>query len=162
MRKAYQSFNVNPKKRPPSAEALINRIKSGKPLYTINTLVDSYNISSIKESLPMAAYDLSKVDFPIILRQAIEGEEITFIGQEKKKIKAGEVVYADPQDVLCLDFNYRDCDKTKITEETKDIIVFVDGCNGISDEELLEALNNTCDIIIKYNNGEVVEKKIVR
>jgi len=162
MRKAYKSFGVNPKKKSPSSEALINRLKQGKSLYSINTLVDSYNISSIKENLPMAAYDLSKVDFPIVLREAIEDEEIIFIGGEKKKIKAVEIVYVDEKDVLCLDFNYRDCDKTKITEKTKDIIIFTDGCEGISDEELQEALSNTCKLIIKFNRGKVVEKNLVR
>ena len=132
MQDSYRSFGIDPQKRVPSAEALIKRLKEGKPLYKINTLVDAYNLSSIRESLPMAAYDLSKVDFPITLRMAKDGEEITLIGGEKKKIKSNEIVYADSSDILCLDFNYRDCDKTKITDKTKDIIVFVDGCNSIN------------------------------
>lgn len=160
MQMAYKSFGVDPSKRLPSAEALIKRVEQGKGVYNVNTIVDSYNLSSIKESLPMAAYDLHKVDFPINLRFADEGEEITLIGGQNKSISKGEVVYADMSRVLCLDFNYRDCDYTKITPKTKDIIVFVDGCRGIEDKEQFEALENTCKLIIEHCGGEVIEKRI--
>ncbi|UCD21089.1 MAG: lysine--tRNA ligase [archaeon] len=160
MQKAFRAFGVDPTKRAPSAEALIKRVESGKDIYNINTLVDAYNLSSVKENLPMAAYDLEKVDFPITLKEA-KGEEITFIGGEKKKTQPGEIVYADEFEILCLDFNYRDCNKTKITEKTKEVIIFVDGCEGISNKEILSALNNTCDLIIKFNGGKVMEKKVV-
>ena len=162
MKEAFRSFGVNPKKRQPSCVALIERIKSGKELYTVNSLVDSYNISSIRECLPMAAYDLTRVDFPITLRKAKKDESITFIGGDKKKTKEGEIVYSDKNDVLCLDFNYRDCDKTKISEKTKSVIVFVDGCDGISDRDMLKALDNSCELIIKYNGGKVTKKELVK
>jgi len=162
MKEAFRSFGVNPKKRQPSCVALIERTKSRKGLYTVNSLVDSYNVSSIRECLPMAAYDLEKVDFPINLRKAKKDEKITFIGGEEKKTKDGEIVYSDENDILCLDFNYRDCDKTKINNKTKDVIVFVDGCNGISDKELLKALDKTCELITKYNGGKIVKKELVK
>ncbi len=162
MRKAYKSFGVDPSRRTPSAEALIERIEEGKSIYSINTLVDAYNISSVKENLPMAAYDLNKISWPIVLREAEEGETITFIGGEVKKIKKGEMVYADKDKVVCLDFNYRDCDETKITDKTKEAIIFVDGCEGVSDKELLDALDRTCDLIIKFNGGKVIEKNLIR
>lgn len=162
MKEAFRSFGVNPKKRQPSCVALIERIKSGKGLYTVNSLVDSYNVGSIRECLPMAAYDLTKVDFPITLRKAKKDESITFIGGDKKKTKEGEIVYSDKNDVLCLDFNYRDCDKTKISEKTKSVIVFVDGCDGISDRDMLKALDNSCELIIKYNGGKVTKKELVK
>lgn len=162
MRKAYASFGVDSKKRAPSAEALINRIREGKPLYNINTLVDVYNLVSIKHSLPMAAYDLSHADFPITLRPAKEGEEITLIGGDKKKVKPGEIVYSDASKLVCLDFNYRDCDSTKITENTQDIIVFVDGCPGISDEEMSDALSDMIGMIIRFNGGKVTETALVK
>ncbi|MEA3329165.1 MAG: lysine--tRNA ligase, partial [Nanoarchaeota archaeon] len=162
MRNAFKSFGINPKKRQPSSEALINRLKEGKKIYSINTLVDSYNVSSVIENLPMAAYDLEKVDFPIILREAEEGEKITFIGGDNKNVKKGEIVYADEKDILCLDFNYRDCNKTKIGRKTNKVIIFVDGSEGIKDEEILKALDNTCKLILKFNGGEVIEKKLVK
>ncbi len=162
MREAYKKFGVDPTKRTPSSEALIKRLKDGKDLYRVNTLVDSYNLSSIIEKSPMAAYDLRKVNFPIVLREAEDGEEITIIGGDNKKVRKGEIVYADEKDILCLDFNYRDCDKTKITEKTKNVIVFVDGTSDISDKDILKSLDNTCKLITKFNGGKVIEKKLVK
>ena len=162
MREAYKSFNVDPSRRKPSAEALIERLEQGKSIYNINTLVDSYNLSSVEENLPMAAYDFDKINWPIVLRGAEEGEEINLIGGEVKKTKEGEMVYSDKEKIVCLDFNYRDCDETKITEKTKEVIVFVDGCEGIEDKEILGALDRTCDLIIRFNSGKITEKKIVK
>lgn len=162
MRKAYKSFNVDPSRRTPSAEALIERLEQGKSIYTINTLVDVYNLSSVKENLPMAAYDLGKVVWPIVLREAKEGEIITLIGGKVKKTKKGEMVYADKEKIVCLDFNYRDCDETKITEKTRDVIVFVDGCEEIKDQDVLDSLDRTCGLIIRFNGGKVIEKMIVK
>ncbi|MBS1266789.1 MAG: Aspartate--tRNA(Asp/Asn) ligase [Candidatus Woesearchaeota archaeon] len=160
MQDAYKSFGIDPTKRLPSSVALIKRVEEGKGIYNVNTLVDAYNISSIRESLPMACYDLSKVDFPIKLRKAKEGEEITLIGGKIKSINKGEIVYSDNSRVICLDFNYRDADFTKVTSKTKNVIVFVDGCKGISNMELLKALDNSCELITQLCGGEIIEKRI--
>ena len=162
MHNAYKKFGVDPKNRPPSSTALIKRLENGKGLYDTNTLVDAYNITSIQESLPMAAYDLEKINFPITLRKAKTGETITLIGGETKKINEGEIIYVDTSRVLCLDFNYRDCDHTKITEGTKKIIGFVDGSEGIEDKEVLSALDKACHLIVFYNGGKITDKGIVK
>src|SRR5689334_18144091 len=39
-RAAYRAYGANPKRHPPSSEALAERVARGKGMYTINNLVD--------------------------------------------------------------------------------------------------------------------------
>ncbi len=63
--RCYRDFfwrvGIDPTKNRPAAEALTRRVVSGKDLPTINTLVDSYNLASIKTSVAIAAFDLNKI-----------------------------------------------------------------------------------------------------
>ena len=127
-RDIYRSFGVDPNKQRPSADALLHRIVSGKGLYKINTCVDAYNTMSAKHQLCMAVYDLDQVSTPLNLRFSQAGEKLTLIGDDQPTtVGEGELVYADREKVICLDFNYRDNVRTKVTEKTKNIVLLVDG-----------------------------------
>jgi len=156
-RRIYKKFGVDPNSRRPSAEALLRRvIDPRKGLYKVNTVVDAYNLTSIQYQLPMAAYDLDKVAFPIVLRLAQAGELHQAIGQaQPEPLSAGELVYADQNMILCRDFNYRDADTTKVTAETRNLVVFVDGCTEVGRSELMEALKMTAGRIVAFNGGEI-------
>ena len=80
---------------------------------------------------------------------------------EPTKVKAGEVVYSDNEKLLTLDLNYRDIDKTKITLETKDIILFADGGPEIDPEEVKIALKLGADYIVQFCGGKIGEIKLV-
>lgn len=155
-RTIYRSFGVDPNSRNPSAEALIRRIVRGRGLYNINNIVDVYNLSSAEVAIPMAAYNTSAISFPIELRFAHQGELHYPIGATEPTIlQEGELVYADQKNIICQDFNYRDSDLTKVTSETKDIILFVDGCGVIPHEEVQNALETTISRIIQFAGGEL-------
>lgn len=155
-RRIYKRFGVDPGSRRPSAEALLRRVLDlSKDLYRVNNVVDAYNLSSIEFMLPIAAYDLQFVSLPIELRFAIAGDVHTAIGDNQAKaLVPGELVYSDSTNILCKDFNYRDSDITKVNSTTRDIIVFVDGCEGVSRNDLLVALESTLDRITRYCGGK--------
>lgn len=158
-RSLYKSFGSDPNSNLNSAEALLRRIILGKGLYDINNIVDTYNVTSAEFRIPMAAYDLDSVNGGIELRPASENEEIIKIGETTPtKTNGGEFVYADESGVICLDYNYRDSDRTKITENTKKMIVFVDGHESISKEYIKGVLAKAAERFIKFANAKVVGK----
>jgi len=160
-RNFFRSFGVDPASRHPSPDALLRRIIQGKGLYSINTLVDAYNVACLETNLGMSAMNLDKIKLPVTLRFTNEGEQILLLGgEETKTTKAGEVVYADSQEIVTLDLNYRDCDKTKITPSTKNVLLYVDGCPGISDSEIEKALNREIELIQKFCGGTLKLKEI--
>jgi len=161
-RKIYKGFGIDPDSHMNSSEALLRRIVSGKGIYNVNTVVDTYNATSVEQEIPMAAYDLDQIKGTLTLRFAKDGEIMTKILEtEPTVIKEGELVYSDEEGITCIDLNYRDSDRTKITENTKNIIVFVDGHEGITEEEITEVLGIVAKRLENFAGGKVIEKGIV-
>jgi len=111
-----------------SIVALWNRFKADNRLYEILPVVDFYNAVSLRYLTPMAAYDADKIVGGIFLRYAQKGEPFTPLGNPKQveKTKNGEIVYADERKVICRYWNLRDCDQTRITGDTRSVILFAD------------------------------------
>ena len=72
--RAYRDFfwkvGVDPTKTRPAAEALIRRIVAGKPIPTINNVVDSYNLASIQSGVALAAFDSKVLHGDLLMREA--------------------------------------------------------------------------------------------
>ena len=151
-RELYRSFGSKPSDYRPSAEALIRRaLKTGK-LPRINNAVDLYNVVSVKHVIPMGGFDSDNVDGDIYLRRSEGGEKFLPLGaSEHKETYSGEVVYADDARILTRRWNYRDADETKITEETSNLVIFIDASPEIGAEkveaalgDLMKALQSAC------------------
>jgi len=154
-RELYRSFGTKAGDYRPSAEALIRRcIKTGK-LPHINNAVDLYNIVSVRHIIPMGGFDLDKVDGDIYLRFS-QGDE-TFIPlgpSDPETTYNGEIVYADDSRILTRRWNFRDADATKITEETSNLVMFLDASPEIRVETIQLALAELESFYKKYCGGE--------
>jgi lysyl-tRNA synthetase class 2 len=156
-RELYKQFGADPNSNLNSAEALLQRIISKKGIYNINNVVDTYNITSAELAIPMAAYDLDQIQGEISLSLAIDGDNITKIGDdEPTEIAAGELVYRDEEGVICMDYNYRDSERTKVRKETNRLIVFVDGHKYISQDEIRKAMAKIAFRLNKYAGANPV------
>jgi len=155
-RGAYSSFGAKPKKYKSSVESLYRMVLKGLDLRHINKIVDLYNYISLKRMIPAGGDDMAKVDGDIILKFAAGNEPFTALNStEIETAKEGEVVYADSKEVLCRRWNWRECDKTKMTEETKDVILVVEALPPVTSEELEEVEEDLSRLIIKYCGGEI-------
>ena len=156
--RAYRDFfwriGIDPTKDRPAAEALIRRIIAGKPLPTINTLVDAYNLASIKSCISIGAFNARKLKGDLVLRLAREGEEFVGIGMEKPVVLEGnEVVVSDSEKLIAI-YPYRDADGTKVTEETEDVLLLICGAPGIEEKILNDAARITIEYITRFCGGE--------
>ena len=154
-RQLYRSFGTKAGDYRPSAEALIRRcIKTGK-LPHINNAVDIYNLVSVRHMIPMGGFDLDKVDGDIYLRFSEGDEEFIPLGPSAPETTyRGEVVYADNSQILTRRWNFRDADATKITEETSNLVMFLDASPEISVETVELALAELENLYKKYCGGE--------
>lgn len=148
-RQIYSSFGSKPSDYRSSIESIIRSILSGRGVRHINKLVDMYNHISMKHIVPAGGEDIDMIEGNIHLKFS-NGEE-KFIplgsGKEDNPYK-GEVIYCDDGgNVLCRRWNWRESDKTKITEGTKNAIIVVEGFDStVSDasEELSELIKKFC------------------
>ena len=99
---------------------------------------------------------MAKVDGDIILKIAAGDEQFTPLNsQERETAKEGEVVYADSLEGLCRRWNWRECNKTKMTEETKDVILVIEAIHPVTRGELEEVEEDLSQLISEYCGGEI-------
>jgi len=157
--RAYRDFfwrlEVDPTKTRPAAEALIRRLLRGRPLPTINTLVDAYNLSSIKTEIAIAAFDSDRIVGDLLMRYARDGEEFLGIGMKSPiRLSGREVVISDKEKLVAV-YPYRDAENTKVTELTKNVLLLFCSVPGIPLERLLEAKSVAEDFITRFCGGTV-------
>ncbi len=126
--------------------------KSGR-IPTINTIVDSYNLVSIKTKVSMGAHDISKIHGNVKLKIADGSELYVPLGEtEPEPIQKGEYVVVDDKHVLCR-LEIKQGNHTKIDKNTKNILLYAQGNKETSDEYIEKALKDACESIIKFSGG---------
>lgn len=140
-RSAYQQFGAKPKKYPSSIENLVRRILSGYVPGHINTLVDLYNLVSIKHLLPVGGEDLDRIQGDIVLALAGDNEPaIQLLGEaEARAPKAGEVIYKDEIGAICRRWNWKEAERTKLTEDTTRAVLVLEALPPVSVAQLENA-----------------------
>ena len=151
-RDAYRAFGAKPKKHRSSIENLIRMVINGVLVPSINAAVDVYNAISLKHAVPVGGDDLDRVVGDIRLTVAT-GEErfVPLNGIETVAPKPGEIIYRDDEDVLCRRWNWRECDKSKMTEVSTNLCLVVEGLPpftvddvGLIASELAETIEAFC------------------
>jgi DNA/RNA-binding domain of Phe-tRNA-synthetase-like protein len=154
-RDMYRSFGTRPGDYRPSSEALLRRVLKRRGLPTINSAVDAYNALSVRHLIPMGGFDLDRTRGDISLRLSEGGEAFKPLGSSgPEETYEGEPVYADEARILTRRWNFRDCDETKITSETRSLAMFVDGSREIPREDVEEALRELRGLLSEYCGGD--------
>ncbi|MCB1084835.1 MAG: lysine--tRNA ligase, partial [Chlamydiia bacterium] len=153
-REAYKSFGYKPSSYRCSAEALLRRVISGKGLPDINPIVNLYNLISVKYSLPAGADDLDKIEGAIRLAEAEGGERFITLGSREEEAAAqGEIIYRDDVEVLCKAWNWRESDKSKITNESQNISLVIEGLEHTTAGQITKALKELATLIHRFCGG---------
>lgn len=156
--RAYRDFfwgiGIDPTKIRPAAEALIRRVLGGRTIPRINTLVDAYNLASIKTEIALAAFDADRLEGNLLMRFAEKEEDFLGIGMEKPMLlQGGEIVVSDDEKLVAI-YPYRDAEGTKITEKTKNVTLLVCGVPGIREERLQKAAQVALEYVTRFCGGE--------
>ncbi|HFI0399994.1 TPA: B3/4 domain-containing protein [Streptococcus suis] len=159
-RQAYQKFKTKKGARS-SIEALLKRSTSDRPVTTISPLVDIYNAASLRFGLPCGAEDLDTFVGNLQLTITEGGDEFYLIGDENNNpTLPGEVCYKDDKGAVCRCFNWRDGERTMITDETKNAFLVMELVNS----DRVEDLENALDFISQHAEkflGVVPEKYLL-
>ncbi|MCC6790109.1 MAG: hypothetical protein IT336_00400 [Thermomicrobiales bacterium] len=152
-RAAYQAFGVKPSKYKSSIENLLRSAASGR-LRSINPLVDLYNVVSLAHRLPCGGEDLASVSGPIRLTRAAGGESfIPLGGNEPEPPPPGVVIYRDDLGVICSCWNWREADRTKLTEHTTDAFLCIEALPPAAAEELRAACDQLAALVTEHLGG---------
>jgi DNA/RNA-binding domain of Phe-tRNA-synthetase-like protein len=161
-REAYRKFGAKPKDYPSSIENLVRRVLKGHQLPHINLIVDIYNSISLQHIVPVGGEDLDKIEGDIELTFAGENEPpVRLLGEpEARAPKPGEVIYKDRISAICRRWNWKEADRTKFTEETKNGILIIEGLPPV-DRNLIQKVIEELASLVQAHCGGTVRIEIV-
>lgn len=152
-REAYKRFK-SPRENRSSIEALIRRVYNGKQVGTINPLVDIYNYISLKYMLPCGGEDLDVVRGDIRLARAAGNEQFVPLGSTENEPPAeGEVIYSDEAGAICRCWNWREADRTKLTEDTRNAFLCIESVDASRRESFEAAVKELAELVNRYLGG---------
>lgn len=159
-KEAYRQFGSNPNKFTPSIVFLAKQAKAGKTIRSISPAVDAFNLISLKYLVPSGGDDMDSVQGDVTLGRA-GGEETfapIFSPEAVEYPDAGEVIYVNRKTgrVLCRRWNWRNGDFSKLTPETRNLAINVDGMlPAISRSEIEEAAEELKQLLLQFCGGAV-------
>jgi DNA/RNA-binding domain of Phe-tRNA-synthetase-like protein len=159
-KEAYRQFGSNPNKFTPSIVFLAKQVKSGKLVRSISPAVDAFNIISIKNMIPCGGDDMDTVEGDVTLGCAVSDETFApiFKPEDVEHPDSGEVIYVNRRTkrVLCRRWNWRNADFSKITPETKNLAINVDGMMpAISRQEIEDAAEELQQLLLRNCGGTI-------
>jgi DNA/RNA-binding domain of Phe-tRNA-synthetase-like protein len=92
--------------------------------------------------VPAGGEDLDAIDGDVALTLAAENETpVRLLGEpEARPPHAGEVIYRDREGAICRRWNWKEADRTKLTERTRNAILVVEGLPPVTREDVAEAV----------------------
>jgi DNA/RNA-binding domain of Phe-tRNA-synthetase-like protein len=152
-REAFQKFKTKKGARA-SIEALLKRVYNGNHIGTINPLVDIYNSISLSYGLPCGGEDIDNFRGDIKLTKAIGNEDFTPLGSDESAPPyEGEIVYKDDAGAICRCWNWREAQRTMLTENTKNAFLCVELVDEMRAAEFNNALKALEDLVPKHLGG---------
>ena len=155
-REAFRSLGIKPSEYRPSIEAMARRVINGNELPSINALVDIGNIISLRRLLPVGGHSLNGVKQEIALRAAT-GEEvfIPFGSDQAEHPEKGEFIFTEGSTVLTRRWVWRQSNHTLTELSTTHIEFNLDGLPPVGMKEILEAGEETSDLIRQFCGGDL-------
>lgn len=139
-REKFLSFGVKPRVAKSSFEALLKRCATGMP--RVDLLTDAYNGISVINVVPIGGEDLAHYSGPARLVVA-DGTE-SFDTRENGEVvnvspEVGEIVWRNDAGVTCRRWNWRQCVRTHLNENTSTALFIFDGVGEGAHERVTAA-----------------------
>jgi len=154
-RQLHEAVGAPNRKNLSAPENLYKLLTKTGDIPHINLLVDIYNTISVKYKLALGAHDWDKIEGNVNLRFTTGTEKFIPLGEtEQKPIHAGEYSYIDDSNEIICYLDVRQIEKTKVTLDTKNIFLVVQG-NAITPFPYLEdAVSELVSLIKRYCGGK--------
>ena len=127
------------KKNPPTAVALIQNIKRRGSIPHINSIVDIYNVESLRSFLAIGGHDYDKIDEEICFTVSKKEDVFYPILAPEKYVAETDYGYKDKKGIMAW-IDVRDGENYKFDENTKNAIFIIQGNANTSVAMRLEAL----------------------
>nr|UWI49889.1 phenylalanine--tRNA ligase beta subunit-related protein [Clostridioides difficile] len=118
-----------------------------KGIPNVSIPIQSMFLAELKNLLLTAGHDLDKIELPLKIDLANGDEHFYGIGEREQSLTKDDLFLLDNLGILSSILNGPD-NRTQITKETKNILYFVYGPDGISENQIYNHLNDIKDYIL--------------
>ena len=136
----------------PLPKHLKRTIHSGFPRY--NLMVDTHFMAEMCAGILVAVTDHDRFDGALTLDLAEDGEICRGMGGREISTKEGEIVLRDEREIVCVLCQGAD-EKTRVNEETKNVLFYAYAVPGIEDHYLKDGLRVAADTMAQFGNGSI-------
>lgn len=157
VRRLFKASGIDPSRYRPSSEALVRRILKDQALYHVNSLVDINNICSIESLFPLGSYDRDRIVGDISIRTGANDESYKGIGRDINI--SGKLVSADAEGPFGSPI--ADSDRTKITDDTGNVLVLLYAPDGTEDSQIERTLTRYAALAAEFGDARSGEQGIV-
>jgi DNA/RNA-binding domain of Phe-tRNA-synthetase-like protein len=151
---SYRSAGVNPKRQQPGCERLAEFAWKRGDLPAINSLVDAYNMISVRWLLSLGAHDLQAVSLPIHL--TIVPGEMTFTplgASASGSVSPGEFAYVDDGGRVICRLDVIQAEFSKVTAVTTGVVVILEGTSAHDGAAFSAARTELVEVIGEFCGG---------
>lgn len=161
-REAYRAFGAKPQRTRNSLEALTRRAETGLP--RVNALTDTYNAISVLHQIPFGGEDFHAYRGPARLVRSTGEEAFDTVSNGESVIEhpeRGEVVWRDDAGVTCRRWNWRQCQRTTLTDDTRTAFFILDALAPINEEKLTAATDALADALSMLGAQVQVTRRMI-
>jgi DNA/RNA-binding domain of Phe-tRNA-synthetase-like protein len=156
-RDVYSRMVLKPNRYPCATEQLMRRVVDGQPIPRIAAIVDLGNAAALRFMIPIAPFDLKRIEDYCEVRHATGDERFWPINSDTPdEIPEGEVIFADGSpDVISRRWAWRQSDKGKITPETGQVVIVAEAVHADAAETVRECGEFLHEYLTSLLNAEV-------
>ncbi len=161
-RDAFQKFKKKKGNRA-SIEALLSRVDKGNYVGKINPLVDIYNAASLTYALPVGGEDVDTFVGDLRLTISEEGGDrfLALGDEENNPTLPGELCYLDDEGAVCRCWNWRDGQRTMLTENTRNAFMIIESVDPERHEDVLAIMDLIEEKAKAYLGAEIFAKHLI-
>ena len=160
-REAYQQFKTKKGARC-SIENLLKRVLKGNPVGSITPSVDIYNAVSLAHALPVGGEDIDAMVGDIRLGITEGGDAFRPLGEdEDAPTLEGELCYRDDAGAICRCWNWRDGERTALTDESAKAFLVIESVDPARADDLEAAIDQLADMVQRYLDADIFAKQII-
>src|SRR5262245_49201469 len=149
-----RGVGVNPRRDQPSVERLLSYALKRGDLPAINSLVDAYNLVSLRSLCSLGAHDLDRIAPPVSLRLLTGRERFTPLGGTAEvTVTAGEYGYVDAEDRLLCRLDVLQADFSKVTEATANALLIIEATTAHSPDVLRQTFTDAIAEVTRHCGG---------
>ena len=149
-----RKVGVNPRKEQPSVERLLGYALKRGDLPAINSLVDAYNLVSVRSLCSLGAHDLDRIAPPVTLRLLTGRESFTPLGRDQEEaVTAGEYGYVDAADRVHCRLDLLQAEFSKVMTNTVNALLIVEGTTVHTPDTLRQAFADVIEQVTRYCGG---------